>query len=97
MPQESTLPGIDHLDFSLFCGCKEREILSPPRFFGLIPARLGNYLVCGRVARYSAVSRCCGEQILICRAHRINGCGWTCLKCRHTAPSIDAALVIYAL
>lgn len=95
--KELDLPGISHLDFDLACTCKDREILSPPRFFGLILPKLGGYFECGRVARYSAVSRCCGDQVLLCRSHRLSDNGWTCLRCRHAYASIDAALVIYAL
>lgn len=88
---------INHLDFDIFCGCKEREVIKPPRLFGLIPPVLGKYITCGRVARYSSVSRCCGEQTMLCRAHRLSDSGWVCLRCRHTSSSIDSALVIYAL
>ena len=95
--QELALPEIGHLDFELSCTCKKREILSPAKFFGLIPAKLGKYVKCGRVARYSAVSRCCGDQVLLCRPHRISEGGWTCLRCRHSSSSIDAALLISAM
>lgn len=89
---------IEHLDFDLFCNCKEREVIRPKKLGGLIPARLGGYVTCGQVARYSAVSRCCGDQVMLCRSHRIGDRGgWVCLRCRHVADSIDAALVIYTL
>jgi len=97
MHGESALSGINHLDFHLTCGCKEREILRPGRLFGLIPPKLGSYQVCGQVARYSSVSRCCGDQTMLCRSHRIGEGEWVCLRCRHVAKSIDAALVIYAM
>lgn len=97
MHGESALSGINHLDFQLTCGCKEREMIREERFFGLIRPKFGNYQTCGQVARYSAVSRCCGDQVMLCRGHRIGDGGWVCLRCRHTANSIDAALVIYAL
>ncbi len=96
MKKESALPGISHLDFDLVCSCRTREIISPAKFFGLIPPRLSDYSKCGHVARYSAVSRCCGDQVLLCRSHRLSTGQWNCLKCRHSAPSVDAALVVYA-
>lgn len=88
---------IEHLDFDIFCSCKDREVIRPEKLWGLIPPRLGQYSSCGQVARYSAVSRCCGDQVLLCRSHRISDGKWVCLRCRHTAKSVDAALVVYAL
>lgn len=88
---------IGYLDFELVCGCREREVLSGKRFFGIIAPKMGKFKKCGQVARYSAVSRCCGEQVLLCRGHRIGKRGWICLRCRSTSESIDGALVIYAL
>ena len=87
---------INHLDFSLVCNCNEHREVRGAKLFGLVPAKHA-LVPCGQVASYFGVSRCCGENVYLCREHREDDWCWMCPQCQRISLSLASGLTIYPL
>ena len=87
---------IVHLDFSLNCDCRIRDMVRPAKFFGLVRPQFGQYRPCGESARYAGVTLCCENQIFMCSEHRSYRHLWACKLCRKVFHT-NEGMVIYSL
>jgi len=87
---------IKHLDFDLFCNCRENRKVRGAMLFGIIPAKYELH-PCDRLAGYFGISRCCGHNVYLCHEHKENNWCWLCPNCLQFSLSIECGLTIYPL